>query len=53
MELAGISTTTEPWALLRNLWVIQVAPSPGEASKETAILAAGEHSPKLREADAR
>jgi len=24
--------TTEPWALLRNLWVIQVSPSPGEAT---------------------
>jgi hypothetical protein len=33
LQTTGATTTaSEPWALLRNLWVIQISPTPGEAT---------------------
>src|SRR5947209_3675391 len=38
-----VDVTTEPWALIRNLWVIQVSPAPGEATLLQAEVEGGSY----------
>src|SRR5207244_381498 len=40
---ANADVSTEPWALLRNMWVIQVSPSPGEATLLQAEVEGGSY----------
>lgn len=41
--LANGDVTAEPWALIRNMWVIQVAPAPGEATLLQAEVEGGSY----------
>ena len=41
--IAAADAASEPWALVRNLWVIQVSPAPGQATLLQAEIEEGSY----------